>query len=111
MTHNMLQCNVKKCTANNNYPLELQQPLEIEMRETEKNPEFILHLYHRIDWPALKYAVNQLKLENLTLPEEITEEILQENESLIDTLHKILLEVSLYFILGWNIQFYESQTR
>jgi multifunctional methyltransferase subunit TRM112 len=90
MTHNMLQCNVKKCT-NNNYPLGLEV-VRSEMKETEKNPDFIRHIYRRIDVPVLKRTVDALNLEGIHFPEELTEEMLQD-EVIIDMLHKVLFEV------------------
>ena len=90
MTHNMLQCNVKKCTGNN-YPLDLEV-VRLEMKETEKNPDFIRHMYRRIDIPVLKHTVNALNLKDIHFPEELTEEMLN-NEFIIDMLHKVLFEV------------------
>jgi multifunctional methyltransferase subunit TRM112 len=88
----MLQCVDSKCTTNN-YPLELKSS-KIEMKEAEKNPEFIRCLLSRLDWPALKRSVDSLNLELPSIPEEMTEEILKD-DAMIDILHKLLMEVGI----------------
>ncbi len=57
-THNFLQCHVKNCTQNN-YPL-LIQDAEVEIKETEFNPEFLAMQMCKIDYPALIKSLKQV---------------------------------------------------
>lgn len=53
ITHNILACHAKPCTSSpDNFPLELKD-VEIVVRETEFNAEFIRGFMPKIEWGAL----------------------------------------------------------
>ena len=52
ITHNMLQCHVKNCSAPQNYPLKLKE-VELDQQEAEFNAQFLVNMLPRLDWPAL----------------------------------------------------------
>lgn len=51
ITHNMLQCHVKGCNANN-FPLELQEVV-LEQEEAEMNEDFLRNMLTKIEYEAL----------------------------------------------------------
>ncbi|KAJ1905914.1 hypothetical protein IWQ60_012183, partial [Tieghemiomyces parasiticus] len=59
LTHNMLQCHVKKCTDPAlNFPLQLQD-IELEQVETEENEDLLLNLINKVDYNALTMTAAQ----------------------------------------------------
>lgn len=59
ITHNLLACHVKGCTTNN-FPL-IFQDVEVELQETEFNPDFIRNMLSRLEWTALINAAKQVR--------------------------------------------------
>uniref|UniRef100_A0A7S1SR84 Multifunctional methyltransferase subunit TRM112-like protein n=1 Tax=Tetraselmis chuii TaxID=63592 RepID=A0A7S1SR84_9CHLO len=53
LTHNMLACHIKG--VKNNYPFKIEAK-KVEEREAEFNPEFLRHIFPRLEWTALKEA-------------------------------------------------------
>lgn len=51
LTHNMLQCHIKG--VKNGYPMGIEAE-SVETREMDYEPDFLRHIFPRIDWPALK---------------------------------------------------------
>ncbi|KAF9156106.1 hypothetical protein BGX20_004316 [Mortierella sp. AD010] len=51
ITHNMLQCHVKGCNANN-FPLELQEVV-LEHEEAELNEDFLGNMLGKLEYEAL----------------------------------------------------------
>lgn len=51
ITHNLLACHAKGCTANN-FPLKLTN-VKIALREVDFNPDFLRGFLPRIEWDAL----------------------------------------------------------
>ena len=51
ITHNMLQCHVKGCNANN-FPLQLQEVV-LEQEEAEMNEDFLRNMLGKIEYEAL----------------------------------------------------------
>ena len=51
ITHNMLQCHVKGCNANN-FPLQLQEVV-LEQEEAELNEDFLRNMLGKIEYEAL----------------------------------------------------------
>lgn len=51
ITHNMLQCHVKGCNANN-FPLELQEVV-LEQEEAELNEDFLRNMMGKLEYEAL----------------------------------------------------------
>ncbi|KIY70054.1 Trm112p-domain-containing protein [Cylindrobasidium torrendii FP15055 ss-10] len=86
MTHNLLACHAKGCTTNN-FPLALKD-VQIELRESDFNPDFLKGFLPKLDWPALVLAARQLGDETLPLqqPEMLDDEFLK-------NLHHVLLEI------------------
>lgn len=57
LTHNMLKSHVKG--VKNGYPL-LIRAEEVEVEETEFNPEFIVRMLPRLEWSALVTSMQQV---------------------------------------------------
>ncbi|RUS26745.1 hypothetical protein BC938DRAFT_484176 [Jimgerdemannia flammicorona] len=87
MTHNMLQCHVKNCDANN-FPLRLEE-VEVEQIETEFNPDFLKNVIGKLEWEALVSTAMQLGI--TTLPAAVPADA-AENEDFLQLLHTTLLE-------------------
>lgn len=58
LTHNMLQCNVKKCTRG--YPLNLED-IKYQVQDVEYNREFLERLLPKIDWTAFQTTLCALE--------------------------------------------------
>ncbi|KAI0259576.1 Trm112p-domain-containing protein [Gloeopeniophorella convolvens] len=86
ITHNLLACHAKGCTANN-FPLQLTD-VKLALRDAEFNPDFLRGFLPRIEWPALVQAARQIGDESLPLeqPEMLDDEFLK-------ALHHVLLEI------------------
>ena len=89
LTHNMLSCHIKGVT--NGYPFKIEAA---QVDETDMNfdANFLRNIWPKIEWGALKEAAETLGVTNL--PEQVTPEMLQEDEFL-QLFHHALLEVSL----------------
>ncbi|KAJ3114159.1 hypothetical protein HDU96_002503 [Phlyctochytrium bullatum] len=86
ITHNMLMCNVKKCTGNN-FPLRIENA-ELETCEAEFNEDFIKRISVKVDWPALSQTAFALGVDQL--PTELPADL---DDMELRRLHKVLLEV------------------
>lgn len=60
ITHNMLQCHVKGCNANN-FPLELQEVV-LEQEEAEMNEDFLRNMLTKIEYDALVATCLKVRL-------------------------------------------------
>lgn len=58
LTHNMLACNIKGVTKG--FPL-LIEATKLETKESEMNPEFLRHIYPKLDWKALHEAAHSVR--------------------------------------------------
>jgi len=85
LTHNMLQCHIKNVT--NGYPFKIEAD-KIEIKEVDYDPDFLRHIFPRINWSALKEAASALGED---LPDEVSEGML-EDENFLQQFHHILLE-------------------
>jgi multifunctional methyltransferase subunit TRM112 len=56
LTHNMLQCNVKKCIRG--YPLHLEQ-VEYQAQDIEFNKEFLERIVPKLDWSAFQTTLKE----------------------------------------------------
>eukprot|EP00658_Telonema_sp_P-2_P015003 TRINITY_DN15732_c0_g1_i7.p2 TRINITY_DN15732_c0_g1~~TRINITY_DN15732_c0_g1_i7.p2 ORF type:complete len:100 (+),score=31.88 TRINITY_DN15732_c0_g1_i7:195-494(+) len=61
LTHNMLESPVKGVSQR--FPLGIEAD-QTEVTEQEFNPEFISHMFPRIDWDALLAAAQALKIDH-----------------------------------------------
>ncbi|CAK5268619.1 unnamed protein product [Mycena citricolor] len=86
ITHNILACHVKNCTSNN-FPLKFQD-VQIVLRESEFNPEFLRGFIPKLEWKALVDAARELG--DTSLPEEMPEML---DDEFLKTLHHVLLEI------------------
>ena len=57
LTHNMLQCHIKG--VKNGYPFRIEAE-KVEVREVDYDPDFLRHIFPRLDWPALREAAAAL---------------------------------------------------
>ena len=64
ITHNMLQCHVKGCNANN-FPLELQEVV-LEQEEAELNEDFLRNMLNKIEYDALVATCLKVNLTTTT---------------------------------------------
>ena len=87
LTHNMLQCHIKN--VKNGYPFKIEADT-IEVKEIDFDPDFLRHIFPRIQWGVLKEAAAVLGVDDL--PEEVTEDMLEDDEFL-QKFHHALLEV------------------
>jgi len=86
ITHNLLACHAKGCTANN-FPLQVRDA-QLALRAAEFNANFLRGFLPRLEWPALVDTARQLGDESLPAepPEMVDEEFLRR-------LHHVLLEI------------------
>ncbi|CAF1080470.1 unnamed protein product [Adineta steineri] len=84
----MLTSNILK-GVKKGFPLKINA-VKIENVSVDYNPDFITRILQRIEYDALRGAVIDLGL-NESLPETISETI-QQDETFLKTMHKILLE-------------------
>ncbi len=89
LTHNMLSCHIKG--VKNGYPLKIEA-VDVQERDADYDPEFLRHIFGKIQWPALVEAAKSMGVENL--PAEAGEEQLQD-EDFLQAFHHALLEVHL----------------
>ena len=53
LTHNFLNCAAKACKASPNaFPLKFEE-VELTTVEMDYNPQFLINVLPRVDWPAL----------------------------------------------------------
>ncbi|CAL5221121.1 g3256 [Coccomyxa viridis] len=90
LTHNMLSCHIKG--VKNGYPFKID-PVKIEEMDADYDPDFLRHIYPRLEWPALREAAQVMGEPNL--PEEVTESMLQNDEEFLRHFHHALLELIL----------------
>lgn len=57
-THNFLQCHVKGCTQNN-FPLRITDA-EVQRKEADFNPAFLIGFLDKLEWGALRTAVQDV---------------------------------------------------
>eukprot|EP00752_Nemacystus_decipiens_P012658 g11212.t1 len=85
----MLKSNIKGVETG--FPLGIEV-VKTEEHELEFNAEFICNMLAKLDWPALRAAAAALEAGDL--PEEVTEEIKGDEETL-RRIHHALMEVHL----------------
>eukprot|EP00887_Chlorella_sp_A99_P000147 scaffold16.g147.t1 len=90
LTHNMLQCHIKG--VQNGYPFKIEAE-KVETREADYDPDFLRHIFPRLQWAALREAAAAMGAGEL--PESVTEEMLREDEEFLRAFHHALLEVHL----------------
>merc|ERR1712166_764749 len=100
LTHNMLESPVKG--VNERFPLQIESE-SLEVSEQEFNPDFIVHMFPRLEWTALVEAANTLQLDH-GLPAVTTPEMM-EDEAFLRAVHHVLMEVR---ILEGNLVCRES---
>ncbi|KAJ7722754.1 hypothetical protein DFH07DRAFT_759822 [Mycena maculata] len=86
ITHNLLACHVKGCTSNN-FPLEFKD-VQVVLRESEFNPDFLRGFIPKIEWSALIGAARELG--DTSLPDQLPEML---DDDFLKTLHHVLLEI------------------
>lgn len=92
LTHNMLTSKwLKGVTVG--YPLGITAT-ELKISEVTFNPEFITRIIPKLEWPALKQAVESVAEEAYHLPNELIENY-EENEEFLKKVHHVLLEMEI----------------
>ncbi|CAG8524208.1 3722_t:CDS:2 [Acaulospora colombiana] len=74
----------------NNFPLELSE-VEIQITETDYNPQFLQNMLPKLDWSALVKTARKIGITSIpeVLPEALTEDL---DEGFLRNLHRALLE-------------------
>eukprot|EP00877_Chromochloris_zofingiensis_P012423 jgi/Chrzof1/7434/Cz02g23160.t1 len=90
LTHNMLSCHIKG--VQNGFPFKIQAS-KIEEREADYDPDFLRHIFPKIEWKAFLEGARALHCAD-GLPEEVTDEMLQD-DGFLQAFHHALLEVHL----------------
>lgn len=88
LTHNSLRCARKDVVTG--YPLIIHSD-NIDIREAPCNREFIRQMIPNLNWPALLQATRSIGFD--TLPENIDNTELIEDNDFIDALHHILMNI------------------
>lgn len=89
LTHNMLSCHIKGVT--NGYPFKIEAA-KVEEADIDFDANFLRNIWPRIEWPALREAAETLGMTGL--PEQVTPEMLQEDDFL-QQFHHALMEIAL----------------
>ncbi|XP_010521186.1 PREDICTED: multifunctional methyltransferase subunit TRM112-like protein At1g22270 [Tarenaya hassleriana] len=91
LAHNMLSCNIKGVT--NGFPLRIEAEKVIE-KEVDFNPDFLRHMFAKIDWKALVEAARSLGYAELpeTAPDAAA---LDSDDPFLRRFHHALLELHL----------------
>eukprot|EP00270_Netrium_digitus_P002193 TRINITY_DN1243_c0_g1_i1.p1 TRINITY_DN1243_c0_g1~~TRINITY_DN1243_c0_g1_i1.p1 ORF type:complete len:123 (-),score=29.31 TRINITY_DN1243_c0_g1_i1:272-640(-) len=89
LTHNMLTCNIKGVT--DGYPLKIEVE-KTEVKECEMNPDFLRHIFPKLQWKSFCEAAKTMGVEGL--PDEVDEKMLHD-EDFLKKFHHALLEVHL----------------
>jgi multifunctional methyltransferase subunit TRM112 len=87
LTHNSLRCNLKGLKEDLPFELEVD---EMEIVETEFNPNFIRHIMPILDWKGLKIAANAIKITDM--PESYDSSMLTD-EDFLKLVHHVLLDI------------------
>lgn len=101
LTTNFLKCSVKGCdTSNDNFPLAYGECQLVQDESIEFNPEFLINILDRVDWPAVVRVAHDLG--NDALPMEKPEfQVNSEGEfdadqvAVLRDLHTLLLQTSI----------------
>ncbi|PLW06593.1 hypothetical protein PCANC_01632 [Puccinia coronata f. sp. avenae] len=95
ITHNLLACNARNCSAPTNFPLRFEQVQRVEIKEAELNKEFIKGFLRKLEFKALFDASRALG--DAALPESFPPEYLENPDEISDevyeALHHALFEV------------------
>ncbi|KAK9871519.1 hypothetical protein WA026_012890 [Henosepilachna vigintioctopunctata] len=91
LTHNMLS---SKCLKNVNvgYPLSIKVE-EMITSVVDFNPEFIARIIPKLEWNALKQAVNEVGKDSC-LPNNLIENF-ENDEDFLKKVHHVLLEIEI----------------
>ncbi|CAE5964542.1 unnamed protein product [Arabidopsis arenosa] len=91
IVHNMLSCNIKGVV--NKFPLRIE-PEKIVEKEVDFNPDFLKHMFAKIDWKALVDGTRSM--EYTELPDNAPDiKTLESDESFLRKFHHALLELHL----------------
>ena len=87
LSHNSLKCPAKDVTVG--YPLQIEVD-ELEVVETECNPEFIKSQLPSLDWKAIIVAADAIGLKGI--PAEYNSSLLEDNDFIL-AMHNLLLDI------------------
>jgi multifunctional methyltransferase subunit TRM112 len=90
LTHNQVQCIVKRCERP--FPLRLAAT-RVERVESELIPDLVVRLWPRVDYAALLAAAAEAGVRDLPPADRVPKELEAERDAaLIRTLHTVLLD-------------------
>ena len=87
LSHNSLKCPAKDVTVG--FPLQLEID-DLEVVETECDPEFIKSLLPTLDWAAITIAANAIGLKGI--PKEFDAQLMDDKD-FITAMHNLLLDI------------------
>lgn len=101
LTTNFLKCSVQACdTSNDNFPLSYDgSKCQLEQDESvEFNPEFLVNILERVEWPAILQVAADLG--NTSLPPnkpvfENSNSLTEDNMAILRDLHVLLIQTSI----------------
>lgn len=96
ITSNFVRCAVKTCdSAPEAFPLRFSE-CQLAQEELEFNPDFVVHMLARLDWPAVRLVAADLG--NTLLPPlkpENLDPIMEDDQAVLRELHTLLVETQI----------------
>ncbi|SGZ47585.1 CIC11C00000005675 [Sungouiella intermedia] len=96
LTTNFVKCPIKACDLSvDSFPLQFSE-CQLVQEEQEFNPEFIVHMLERLDWPAIVQVAKNLGNESLpqVKPENL-DPIMEDDQAILKDLHTLLVETQI----------------
>lgn len=101
LTTNFLKCSVQACdTSNDNFPLSYDgSKCQLEQDESvEFNPEFLVNILERVEWPAILQVAADLGNTSLPLNKPVFENpnsLTEDDMAILRDLHILLIQTSI----------------
>lgn len=96
LTTNFVKCAVKSCDSSTDaFPLQFTE-CQLVQEEQDYNPEFVVNMLERLDWPAVLKVANDLG-NNLLPPvkPENLDPIMEDDRAVLKDLHALLMETQI----------------
>ncbi|CAB4255434.1 similar to Saccharomyces cerevisiae YNR046W TRM112 Subunit of tRNA methyltransferase (MTase) complexes in combination with Trm9p and Trm11p [Maudiozyma barnettii] len=101
LTTNFLKCSVQSCdTSNDNFPLAYDgSKCQLEQDESiEFNPEFLVNVLDRVEWPAVLQVASDLGNTSLPPNKPVFEDnnaLTEDDMAILRDLHTLLIQTSI----------------
>lgn len=96
LTTNFVKCAVKSCDSSTDaFPLQFTE-CQLVQEEQDYNPEFVVNMLERLDWPAVLKVANDLGNNSLppVKPENL-DPIMEDDQAVLKDLHTLLMETQI----------------